>query len=145
MLRADYDLEQGQFSESIVAGTTCGELPFFSDTPRTATVVAEKRSTAWVLDEKNWQKLQKDYPEVAYELMRICLKLTSERLSAITGYAFPFDWISDRVTWLTLHLKLHPDHSWMKIVGKHVEKRKVLMFGSLVLHCWSCLIFLSYF
>jgi len=86
MFRADYDLEQGQFSESIVAGTTCGELPFFSDTPRTATVVAEKRTIAWLLDEEDWDKLQKDHPEVGYELMKICLKLTSERLSAITGY-----------------------------------------------------------
>ena len=86
MFRADYNLEQGQFSESIVAGTTCGELPFFSDTPRTATVVAEKRTIAWLLDEESWGKLQKEYPEVGYELMKVCLKLTSERLSAITGY-----------------------------------------------------------
>lgn len=88
MFRADYDLEQGQFSESIVAGTTCGELPFFSDTARTATVIAEKRTTAWMLDEEHWNELQKDHPDVAYELMKICLKLTSERLSAITGYVF---------------------------------------------------------
>lgn len=87
MFRADYDLEQGKFSESIVAGTTCGELPFFSDTPRTATVVAEKRTIAWVLDEEHWGRLQNEHPKVAYELMKICLKLTSERLSAITRYA----------------------------------------------------------
>lgn len=86
MFRAEYDLEQGRFSESIVAGTTCGELPFFSDTPRTATVVAEKRTIAWLLDEENWGKLQQEHLEVGYELMKICLKLTSERLSAITGY-----------------------------------------------------------
>ncbi|KAI5808867.1 sulfate transporter family-domain-containing protein [Peziza echinospora] len=86
MFRADYDLEQGQFSESIVAGTTCGELPFFSDTPRSATVVAEKASTAWVLDEVEWKKLQEAHPEVGFELMKVCLKLTSERLSAITSY-----------------------------------------------------------
>lgn len=86
IFRADYDLEQGKFSESIVAGTTCGELPFFSDTPRTATVVAEKRAIAWILDEEHWNRLQKEHQEVAYELMKICLKLTSERLSAITRY-----------------------------------------------------------
>lgn len=86
ILRADYDLEQGKFSESIVPGTTCGELPFFSETPRTATVTAEKDSVAWVLDEENWKRLQEKHPEVAYELLRICLKLTSERLIAITRY-----------------------------------------------------------
>ncbi|KAF8474691.1 sulfate transporter family-domain-containing protein [Kalaharituber pfeilii] len=86
MFRADYDLEQGQFSESIVAGTTCGELPFFSDTSRTATVVAEKASVAWVLDRENWLNLQEKHPDVGYELLKICLKLTTERLSAITSY-----------------------------------------------------------
>lgn len=29
ILRAEYYLDQGQYHESIVAGTTCGELPFF--------------------------------------------------------------------------------------------------------------------
>ncbi len=42
IVRAEYDLPHGQsFHESIVAGTTCGELPFFSDTTRTATAFAE--------------------------------------------------------------------------------------------------------
>merc|ERR1711881_618922 len=36
ILRADYDLVQGRFYESIVAGTTCGELPFFADSQRLA-------------------------------------------------------------------------------------------------------------
>jgi len=34
-LRADYEFEQGNFSENIMPGTTCGELPFFSETDRT--------------------------------------------------------------------------------------------------------------
>ena len=49
ILRAEYELEQGGYYESIVAGTTCGELPFFSDTDRTGTVVAEKECVAWLL------------------------------------------------------------------------------------------------
>jgi sulfate permease, SulP family len=86
VLRADYDLPQGQYFESIVAGTTCGELPFFSDTSRTATVQAEKDSITWLLDRENWEKLQKADPDVARELLMISLKLTSERMSAITSY-----------------------------------------------------------
>jgi SulP family sulfate permease len=33
--RAEYELEQGNFYEVILPGTTCGELPFFSETDRT--------------------------------------------------------------------------------------------------------------
>lgn len=89
ILRAGYDLPQGKYYESIVAGTTCGELPFFSETNRTATVVAEKESIAWLLDDDRWEELQKGQPDVAQELLRISLKLTSERLSAITSSVAP--------------------------------------------------------
>ncbi len=85
ILRAEYDLPQGQYYESIVAGTTCGELPFFSETDRTATVVVEKDTIAWLLDDDRWEKLQRTQPEVAQELLRIGLKLTSERMGAITS------------------------------------------------------------
>jgi len=86
ILRADYELPQGRYFESIVAGTTCGELPFFSETDRTATVQAERDCVTWLMDRDNWEKLQKTEPEVAQELLRISLKLTSERMSAITSY-----------------------------------------------------------
>ena len=94
MFRAEYDLEQGRLSESIVAGTippiphfhdetlrrrfvigtTCGELPFFSETMRTATVYAEKDTVAWVMNEKSWHTLQTQHGEVATEMLRIALK-----------------------------------------------------------------------
>ncbi len=86
ILRADYELPQGRYFESIVAGTTCGELPFFSETERTATVQAERDSVAWLLDRESWERLQKEDQDVAQELLRISLKLTSERMSAITSY-----------------------------------------------------------
>ncbi|KAI9827554.1 MAG: hypothetical protein M1832_004904 [Thelocarpon impressellum] len=85
ILRAEYDLPQGAYHESIVAGTTCGELPFFSETSRTATVAAERDCVAWLLDEQRWDELQAEEAEVAQELLRIGLKLTSERMSAITS------------------------------------------------------------
>jgi SulP family sulfate permease len=86
ILRADYDLPQGQYFESIVAGTTCGELPFFSETDRTATVQAERDCVAWLMDREKWVDLQRKEPDVAQELLRISLKLTSERMSAVTSY-----------------------------------------------------------
>jgi SulP family sulfate permease len=86
ILRADYNLPQGRYFESIVAGTTCGELPFFSETDRTATVQAERDCVTWLMGRENWDRLQKADPEVSQELLRISLKLTSERMSAITSY-----------------------------------------------------------
>lgn len=85
IFRAEYHLPQGQFSESIVAGTTCGELPFFAGTPRTATVTAERDSIAWLLSAERWEALQKQHPDVAHELLKISLKLTSERMDVITS------------------------------------------------------------
>jgi SulP family sulfate permease len=86
MLRAEYDLPQGWLCESIVAGTTCGELPFFSETSRTATAVVESDCVVWMMDTEGWDKLQREEPDVARELLRISLKLTSERMSAITSF-----------------------------------------------------------
>ena len=85
MLRAEYDFEQGSFSESIVQGTTCGELPFFSGTNRTSTVIAEKDCVAWLLTKEKWQELERELPDVANELLKIGLRLTSERMAAITS------------------------------------------------------------
>ena len=85
MLRAEYILPQlGEFSELIVEGTTCGELPFFSGTSRTSTTTAERDSVAWVLSLERWGEMQRNEADIAQELLRISLKLTSERMNAIT-------------------------------------------------------------
>ncbi|EHY55787.1 hypothetical protein HRR86_009285 [Exophiala dermatitidis] len=86
ILRADYDMPQGKLSELIVAGRPCGELPFFSQTPRTATMVAEKDCVTWQLDGKRWQEMQENDPDLAREFLIISLKLTKERMDAITSY-----------------------------------------------------------
>lgn len=86
ILRAEYDLPQGWLCESIVAGTTCGELPFFSETERTATAQAERDCVVWLMNADAWKKMQTERPEIARELLRISLKLTSERMSSITSY-----------------------------------------------------------
>ena len=86
MLKAKYDLPQGKYSELIVAGTTCGELPFFSSTKRTATTYAERDCVTWMLDCEHWHAMQLEQPQIAQELLTISLKLTSERMEAITKY-----------------------------------------------------------
>ncbi|KAL8810853.1 MAG: hypothetical protein Q9200_002254 [Gallowayella weberi] len=87
MLKAEYMLPQlGTFSELIVAGTTCGELPFFSGTRRTSTTIADRDCVTWVLNQSRWEELQQTQPDTAQELLKISLKLTSERMDAITKY-----------------------------------------------------------
>jgi sulfate permease, SulP family len=61
-------------------------LPFFSQTARTATMIADKDSVAWQLSADKWKDLQADLPEVAQELLKISLKLTKERMDVITSY-----------------------------------------------------------
>ncbi|KAI0203877.1 sulfate transporter family-domain-containing protein [Astrocystis sublimbata] len=85
-LHAEYETPQGILSEPIVQGTTCGELPFFSETSRTATVRAAKDCVAWVMDMDSWNKLQYEENDVAQELLRVSLKLTTERMNAMTNY-----------------------------------------------------------
>ncbi|PHH67493.1 hypothetical protein CDD82_1424 [Ophiocordyceps australis] len=86
IIRAEYDLPQGWLCESIVAGTTCGELPFFSETERTAKAQVDRDCVVWQMDGDAWHRLQADQPDVAQELLKMSLKLTSERMSAITSY-----------------------------------------------------------
>lgn len=97
ILKATYELPMGGFHESIVAGTTCGELPFFSDTLRTATVVAEAAKNdsedfeddpvvVWALTVEAWRQLQSEWPAGAQEILTVALRLTKERVDAVTGY-----------------------------------------------------------
>lgn len=85
-LRADYETPQGKLSEPIVQGTTCGELPFFSQTDRTATVIAVKDCVAWVMDTASSEKLRAEENEIYQELLCVSLKLTTERMKAMTNY-----------------------------------------------------------
>jgi SulP family sulfate permease len=85
MLRAEYALPQGRYSELIVAGRPCGELPFFGDTPRTATVRVDQDCVAWCLDVERWEALRRDEPAIAQEFLMVSLKLTAERMDSITS------------------------------------------------------------
>ena len=66
----------------------CGELPFLSETRRSARVAAERDCVAWKLDREGWMKILEldDGDAIAAELLRIGLKLTSERMETITSY-----------------------------------------------------------
>jgi SulP family sulfate permease len=85
-LRTEYELDQGNFFEVILPGTTCGELPFFSQTDRTGTVAAENDSVAWLLTREKFNELETKEKDVATEMLKVGLKLTKERMDAITSY-----------------------------------------------------------
>ncbi|KAI8941433.1 hypothetical protein NX059_002655 [Plenodomus lindquistii] len=84
--RTEYELDQGSFFEVILPGTTCGELPFFSETDRTGTVAVENDSVAWLLTRERFNELERKEEDVARELLKVGLKLTKERMDAITSY-----------------------------------------------------------
>jgi SulP family sulfate permease len=84
--RTEYQLDQGSFFEVILPGTTCGELPFFSETDRTGTVAVENDSIAWLMTREKFDELERKEPRVAMELLKVGLKLTKERMDAITSY-----------------------------------------------------------
>jgi SulP family sulfate permease len=84
--RAEYELDQGSFFEVILPGTTCGELPFFSETDRTGTVAVENDSVAWLLTREKFRELEGKEQAVAMELLKVGLGLTKERMDAITSY-----------------------------------------------------------
>lgn len=86
ILKAEHELPQGRYAESIVAGTMCGELPFFSEAHRSATVEVERDAVVWEMDRGSWQRLEREHSDVAFELMRVGLKLTAERMASVTGY-----------------------------------------------------------
>lgn len=85
MLRCEYELPQGRYFELVVAGRPCGELPFFSNTRRTARVKAEHDCVAWCLSDERWMELQEQEPGIARELLTVSLKLTAERMDSITS------------------------------------------------------------
>lgn len=86
MLHATYNLPMGTYQESIVAGTTCGELPFFSESAQTATVCAERDCTTWRLSKDSWARMQQEWPDGAREILQIAMKLTKERFDGIVSY-----------------------------------------------------------
>ena len=83
IILATYDLDNKQITESIVAGTVCGELPFLSETPRSATVTCERECVVWKMNQLAWQKMKQSEQgdAMAHELLIIGLKLTEERLN----------------------------------------------------------------
>lgn len=69
-----YDDHRRLVQETMVAGTMAGDLSTLSDTPRNATVMAERDGLLWKLDKEALRSLEKAKPDVAREFIHIVLK-----------------------------------------------------------------------
>ncbi|KAI7865409.1 sulfate transporter family-domain-containing protein [Spinellus fusiger] len=75
--------------ESILPGTVVGELGLFTyGQRRTRALIAEQDSVAWILTRDSFQKMLKDDPQMANQLITHTLYYSSDRLNIMTRYAF---------------------------------------------------------
>ncbi|CAG8601827.1 821_t:CDS:10 [Ambispora gerdemannii] len=91
LLRATFKAEVGDQAkpvESILPGTMAGELGFFADRPRDATLYADMDCILWQMRTSDYEKLLDKKPLVANEFMRLSLNFSAERLATMTHYAF---------------------------------------------------------
>ncbi len=75
-LRATYQYEDHSefINETMVAGTVAGEMTMLSGAKRNATVVAERDTQLWKLDDDGLAKLEKEKPAIARQFVRIAMK-----------------------------------------------------------------------
>lgn len=91
-LRATYEYEDHceLIQETMVAGTVAGELTMLSASKRNATVVAERDSRLWKLDQEGLERMEKEKPDVARRFVKIVLKGESRfRTSDLILMLFP--------------------------------------------------------
>ncbi|KAJ9092109.1 hypothetical protein QFC21_006975 [Naganishia friedmannii] len=87
-LRATYEYEDHceLIQETMVAGTVAGELTMLSASKRNATVVAERDSKLWKLDQKGLEKMEKERPEIARRFVKIVLKVANEEADVLFNH-----------------------------------------------------------
>ncbi|CAG8559235.1 10880_t:CDS:10 [Paraglomus brasilianum] len=90
-LRATFRVEEGNPArqvESILAGTMAGELGFFANRPRDATLVAEMDCVLWRMADTDYETLITKDPKVANLFIRVSLNFSAERLATMLQHAF---------------------------------------------------------
>ena len=87
-LRATYAFDEHAeaIHETMVAGTVAGDLSALSDTPRNATVVAERDCVLWKLTPEALEKMQKERPEDASRLTKVVLKGAVEEVDVLSAH-----------------------------------------------------------
>ncbi|CAG8630531.1 23212_t:CDS:1, partial [Racocetra persica] len=91
LLRATWRATEGDPSrpvETILPGTMAGEIGFFTERKRDATLVAESHCILWKMKKSDFDELLEKDPDAASHFMRLTLNFPAERLIAMTYYAF---------------------------------------------------------
>ncbi|KAJ2378869.1 hypothetical protein IW150_000536 [Coemansia sp. RSA 2607] len=83
----DSDAE-GRVIESILPGTTMGELPLATGKPYSTTVVADVDTVLWELSQRTFEQLCADEPAQMLAFVRLALAYSAQGMKAITAYAF---------------------------------------------------------
>jgi sulfate permease, SulP family len=68
--------------QTLSPGTLVGEVGFFLDSPRSASVIADRRTVAYRLSRSAMLTMQENDPELALAFKDLIIRLVSERLSA---------------------------------------------------------------
>lgn len=71
--------------ETVGAGSVLGELGFFLDEPRSASVVADAESVVHHLDRDAFDRMKRDDPQAALALHRLVVQLVSARVGHLMG------------------------------------------------------------
>lgn len=87
-LKARYDFEQEDFeiNEAMLAGTIAGELSFLSRQARNTTTKAELNSVLWKLDAISLQRLEKEEPRTFSLFVALLLRVTGEEQDSLLSY-----------------------------------------------------------
>lgn len=87
-LKARYDFEQEDFeiNEAMLAGTIAGELSFLSRQARNTTTRAELNSVLWKLDSESLARLEKEEPRVFFKFVALLLRVTGEEQDSLMSY-----------------------------------------------------------
>jgi sulfate permease, SulP family len=64
--------------------TIVGEIGFFLQTPRTATVRIEKQAVVWALDQETFGRMKQAEPDLVAALLALVVQMQAERLSFTT-------------------------------------------------------------
>ncbi len=65
--------------------TVTGEMGFFRQARRTASVIAETPATVYSRDRENFDRLQHDHPAIYDSLLHFVIRLLSDRLDLSTA------------------------------------------------------------
>ncbi len=70
--------------ETMQGGRMVGEVGFFLGTRRTASVVADRPSVVYVMNQREWTQLARTRPEAAHALTTLVLHLMGQRVAHLT-------------------------------------------------------------